>query len=360
MSRQGNPERDVPEAPAGRRCGTCRHFEPSSSWKRGWCRNTLLFAPGQSHEVQSEELDCSRGSGDFWEPPNPASNEPLENAGQPIVKLPNISSPLKLFSPAPAQPALGVAGAGGTMMFASGGGGGDYDPDDFDQYDDVDEQPAPPQRRPRATRSSGGRDTTGGRPRTTQFQPEERFWTDYLRIALPVIGLLLLIGLLWFWADALINDEPGPSEQVSTETLGEVISSTPTAPAATEPLVVATPPPSTGNETNAGETTTTPEEETTSGGDNQTSEPEATEPPVEEPASGDTFADGDTIVLSEEVNLRPDPTTEGDPIEVLDAGSTLTITGGPVEGDSYTWWEVATEDGNIGWVAEGDYMELAG
>ncbi|HWV24504.1 MAG TPA: SH3 domain-containing protein [Thermomicrobiales bacterium] len=279
------------------------------------------------------------------------------------MKLPNISSPLKLFSPAPAQPAFGVAGAGGSMMFASGGGGGDYDPDDFDQFDDVDEQQAPPARRPRATRSSqsgGGRDTTGGRPRTAQFQPEERFWTDYLRIALPVVGLLLLIGLLWFWADRLISDEPGPSEPVPSETLGQVTTSTPTAPVSTQPAVITTPPPSTQTNTAGGETAVTPPAETT-GGDNQTNtEPEATEPPADNTESGATFSDGEAVVVTEPLNLRPNPSTDGEPVAELAAGDELTITGGPETGEGYTWWEVLTSDGSTtGWVVE-DFIEPAG
>src|SRR5699024_8172772 len=152
-------DRDQPDhsalASTARRCGTCRHFEPSGSWHRGWCRNTLLYAPGQSHEVQSEELDCRRGSGDFWEPSAPAPGEPLENVGQPNVKLPTISSPLKLFSPAPAQPPAATTGPGGAMMFASGGGD-DYAAGDFGPYDDGDQPQDAPPRRPRATRSSQG------------------------------------------------------------------------------------------------------------------------------------------------------------------------------------------------------------
>jgi hypothetical protein len=317
----------------------------------------LLFAPEQSHQVQSEELDCSRGSGDFWEPPRDTSDEPLENAGQPNVKLPRLSSPLKLFSPAPAQPALGVAGIGGNMMFASGGGGG-YDPDD--DYDDFDDQPVEPERRPRATRSSrsastGGerRETTGGRPRTTQFQPEERYWTDYLRIALPVIGLLLMIGLLWFWADRLINDDPNTTEPIATEEIGLVTTASPTPPV----QIQSTPPPA---------DTGVVAQETPAAGDNQAGGESESPPPADDAApteppadTGATFADGDAVVVTEDVNLRPNPTTEGDPLMVVPAGEQLTITGGPEEGEDFVWWEVVTADGaTTGWVVE-DFLEPA-
>lgn len=249
------------------------------------------------------------------------------------------------------------------MMFASGGNGGDYDPDEFDQYDDVDDQEPRSERRPRATRSSRANaadatnETTGGRPRTTQFQPEERYWTDYLRIALPVVGLLLLIGLLWFWADRIINDDPNTTEPVATEDIGLVTTSTPTAPPAeTE----STPPPI--DLGNLASTT----EATEPAGDNQANnQPQETPPPAdasptEPPAdTGSAFASGDTVTVTEAVNLRPNPSTEGDVLEVLDANTTLTITGGPEEGESYVWWEVVTADGETGWIAEGDYLELA-
>lgn len=279
------------------------------------------------------------------------------------MKLPTFSSPLKLFQPAPAQPAFGAAGIGGGMMFSSrGGGGGGYDPDDdYDDYDVYDDAPPPePERRPRATRSAAsggddeGRAPSGGRPRTSQFQPEERYWTDYLRIALPVIGLLLMIGLLWFWADRLINDDPDTTEPVATEDIGLVNTASPTPPPA---QIQSTPPPAnTGTTT---ETTPPPADTNTAPPDGETGEGEA--PPEEEaPAdTGGTFSSGQTVVVTEGLNLRPNPSTEGDPIGELAAGDTLTILSGPEEGESYIWWEVQTADGALtGWVVE-DFIEAS-
>ena len=72
------------------------------------------------------------------------------------------------------------------LQFASaggrGGGGGDDDYPDDDYYEDEvpeDDEPAPRRDR-RPTRRP-----TAARQRTVQTDPDDRYWTDYLRIALP-------------------------------------------------------------------------------------------------------------------------------------------------------------------------------
>jgi hypothetical protein len=367
-----------------RRCGTCRHFEQSGSWNRGWCRNTLLFSPGQSQIVQTEELFCSRGSHDFWEPERATADEPKENAGQRNVKLPTLSSPLKLFSPAPAGPALGMAGATGShMMFASSGGGrggnDDYDQDDYGFDDDFGDEPPlepedEPTRRPRSARTvrSGAAGATGGQPRTAQHQPDERYWTDYLRIALPVIGLLLMIGLLWFWATQLIGDSPETTDP-ATEEVGLVNESTPAPTNEAADVQGQTTDPE-NNTIGIGQPVSTPEspsqgsaptQGTTVGtdqpaGDNQAEGEPETAPEQEEPAADDGFASGDPVVITEEgVNVRPAASLAGDPITMLNTGDQLTIASGPVEAEGYVWWEVILADGNAGWVVE-DFIQPAG
>lgn len=353
-------------------CGTCKHFEPSSEWRRGWCRNTLLFAPSQSHMVRSEELDCSRGAHSFWEP---ATSRPQVNAGQQDVKLPTFENPLKLFTPAFAGATEGASGMnGGHMMFASSGsgsGGGGYDDDDYgfdDDYpadDDVpenDPSSRPPQSN-RTRRSAGRANANGGRSRTGSVQPEERYWTDYLRIALPVIGIILMLGLLWVWASNLLGDD-ADVDDTPEDTIGLVETPTPDPNAInTEPDADSTP----DSQTNTGEIPisgqpspepTAPPDDTTeppsAGGDNQAGDEDE---PVDEPASGEIAVDRRVRITEDNVNVRSSAGTTGDPQRVASQGEEAVVASGPEEADGYIWWQIVFNDGEGGFVVE-DFLEV--
>ncbi|CAA9528007.1 MAG: hypothetical protein AVDCRST_MAG73-679 [uncultured Thermomicrobiales bacterium] len=172
------------------------------------------------------------------------------------------------------------------------------------------------------------------------YQPEERYWTDYLRIALPVVGLLLMLGLFWFWANSLIGDS-SDNEPAATATVAVAITTvaastaTPTV-AGTVPAVVPTtqPPPASVPPTTAG------------GAD----EPDETAEPEETDAG---FAVDAVVYTTDGVNFRNAPSTaEGTLITELPVGTQLTVIGAPEEGADLTWYPVVAEDGTQGYVAE--------
>ena len=177
------------------------------------------------------------------------------------------------------------------------------------------------------------------------YESEERYWTDYLRVALPVIGLLLMLALFWWWAQNFIGDEGGEND---------IASSTETAIATAIPLTAT----NTVEVTLApGENASTPTEDTTGGtDDNQTPAGEPTQ------AADCGFSEGDMVVTTSDVNLRSDPEIPDDPaanvVVLLTEGTELQIVGSCFEenGD-YEWWQVRNlETAEDGWVAS-DFFE---
>jgi hypothetical protein len=245
------------------------------------------------------------------------------------------------------------------MHFSSrgGGGGGDYGFPDDDDETQASETPPEPARSGRGGGGRGGGGGTGGRPRTIQFQPEDRYWTEYLRIALPIIGLILMLGLFWYWATQIIGDDDNSSDPVATETTGvvETIAAEPTdtGEATQEQTVANTPEPT---EEEAAPTAT---EEESADGEQPTEEP-AEEEPTEEPAEeGESeFAPDDVVVVNDsDVNMRSEPTTaEENIVTTLQAGDVLTIADGPEEADGIVWYNVVTEGGEEGWVSA-DFLD---
>jgi hypothetical protein len=65
------------------------------------------------------------------------------------------------------------------------------------------------------------------------------------------------------------------------------------------------------------------------------------------------FTAGDIYTITDagaDLNLRAEPSLTGVVLRMLQAGDIVTILGGPVEADGYTWWQVQAEDGSTGWV----------
>lgn len=263
------------------------------------------------------------------------------------MKVPNLS-PLKMFAPALPRPALTPAGAGGNVMFARG-----EDDDGYDYPDHGSDVDQPTSRTRRVTRDTSSRSRSsggdGGRQRSIQFQPEERYWTDYLRIALPIIGLLLMVGLFWYWVQMLI-DEPSasnePAPTATTQGQPELALSGST-PAPTEPAVTGGQPPVAG-------ATPPPAEETPP---NDTAD--ETEP-ADAVTDDQLFAPDDTARINQpDVNMRAEPTIgEAGVINAtLEADTLVTIRSGPEEADGLQWWEIVVDEtGETGWVAQ-DYLE---
>lgn len=319
-------------------CQNCKHFEPSPIRHKGWCRNPLLYAPQQSHLVDQHSLDCARRYGSFWEPANGVADESVTGTSGETFSN---KSRIRLFQLPPqliAVPAGAIAsstGGGNTdrgdretsrpARFGGGGGGGRGN------------QPPPPGG-PRVNRTG----LPQGQERTVSYQPEERYWTDYLRIALPVVGLLLMLGLFWYWASAVIGDDNNngpPANATNTVTLLTEPTLTPTQTVAVDiaaETVTTEPTPDSGNQ---------PEDQPTD---------EPTSPAEETPeALGKGFQEGDSVVTNDSVNMRAEGSTEAEVIEELPADTLLEVLSPATEEvNSYFWVEVQAPDGQTGYVAD--------
>jgi hypothetical protein len=190
--------------------------------------------------------------------------------------------------------------------------------------------------------------------RTVSYQPEERYWTDYLRIALPVIGLLLLIGLLWYWASALIGDggnQPPPTLETAA-VITRVNEATPAPPTATAVVIAPTPgPPPAPTATLAAAVATTQA---------VTPTPAAVAADPANPCANlPVYSVGAVVSTTAVLNLREGPSTDSALVAELPEGSRLQVTGEFQEAGQCDWWPVTVVDsGQSGFVIE-QYLEPA-
>jgi hypothetical protein len=164
------------------------------------------------------------------------------------------------------------------------------------------------------------------------YEPEERYWTDYLRIALPVVGLLLMLGLFWYWASAVIGDDAGEPRPTSTPNVAALVTAEVPTPTPTQQVQInveeVTPSPtaaSDGGASNGG-----PQEE------EPAEEPTQQEQPDEEPL-GQGFQVGDIVTPLDTINLRADRSTDSEIIEALEPGVELEVLREAREAGGYFW-----------------------
>ena len=189
------------------------------------------------------------------------------------------------------------------------------------------------------------------------YQPEERYWTDYLRIALPVVGLLILIGLLWYWASALIGDggnQPPPTPELAA-VITPINESTPAPPTPTAAVIAPTPgPPPTASPTAA-----PPAVVPTEPAPAPTTPPQTADEtdPANPCASMPVYDVGALVQTTAEVNLRQGPTTDSEIVTTLPEGTQLQVTDTFSEQGQCDWWPLtATQSGQSGFIRE-DFIQ---
>lgn len=310
----------------GRKCSTCKHFDPAPIWRKGWCRNPALYSSQQSHLVDEDALDCERGMGNYWEGSESTEQSQLNDA---FTVLDRVQvAPLHLYHNGHEH----LVSQSGRPVYPVSGSSDYRDDPPLDDAENGRGQP------PRQG------------DRQLEYYSEERYWTDYLRIILPVAGLFLILVLLYLWALAFLRGDEEPTDQagVGPTTTLPVITASPTETARVgatgTPRIVVTPPPI--QPTQPGQTEPDP-----------TTPPDEEEPVIEEP--GDIYVGGLVRIANtagEGANMRGEPTTDSGVIAVLLDNTELTVIGGPEEALGFTWWNVEGDAGS-GWVVE-NYLVL--
>ncbi len=300
-----------------RKCGTCKYFEPAPLWRKGWCRHPVLYAPHQSHLVSEDDLDCDRGMTNYWEPAEQSARERLEQAPfEEATHEYQIVRPFERAGEGGGGGRFGTERERGSTMSLFRSNPGEREPEQ-------DEPTIPP------FSSRSGSSSPFSRERSFSYQADDRYWTDYLRIAAPVLGVILMLGLAWFWINQLLGTG---EESLPTPSTTQVLTGpTPTRSGTPAGLIVVTP--AAMNPTPTAGASPTPRT---------------------------TIGPGATVVVANTdgagVNLRAAPSTSADIVARLPEGTELTVVGESVSADGYVWWPVKYKNQN-GYVVA-DYLRL--
>ncbi len=195
-------------------------------------------------------------------------------------------------------------------------------------------------------------------------QLEDQYWADYRRITLPMIGLLLLLALVWFWASSLLGtgeDAPVIAATTPTPATELLITPTPATPSPTPPPT-STPQPTpalvpTQNAAGTGQDTPAAPAPTSADAPDVAPTPDGQVP---EPGTG--FAVGTIVITTDDgVRLRRGPSTDTDVVQELGPKGTveLRVTGAGERDGQKLWYPVTDRATGTSGYVRGDFLQRA-
>lgn len=349
----------IPAKNRDRKCSTCRHYQPSPLWRKGWCRNPLLYDRNTNHLVEADSLACNRTFIDYWEPitgPTPQVAPQVRPGTKPRI-APSIpigttdaqgnrgvvtgntpASGVPVYTPSEVgdtsfdltheppnvsvilpdlpthnleQPGNG-AKVTGRIEFIEGPDVPDYR---------VATAPEPERAVAAAVRSLSAAE----RIRQARMQQGQFLSTTLGRIALAVAAVLVLGAII----GGLYMAARGQGDTNSPAVI----------PAASMTVPIPTP-------TGFGDATVTPV---------------PTNTPVP-PPPGVMAIGGWAQVKTSGLTMRAEPSLTGAKITVLKNGTTARIVGGPQAANGVTWWKLDMSSSNPAWVGwcSGQYLAPVG
>ncbi|HEX8600350.1 MAG TPA: SH3 domain-containing protein [Chloroflexia bacterium] len=357
----------IPARNRERKCSTCRHYQASPLWRKGWCRNPLLYDRNTNHLVEADSLACNRTFIDYWEP---LDTSRLANANggageqtskpriAPSVPLEQVDHKGNRRPVSENTPATGNSIARGRAVQPA-------DPVDvpprqvltldatrkrsplsiFTEQDDLLDEEAPWTDDPKATQQieeiegpdavqqpATGKQATVGAKRKARGQRRPTIWTmplPYVRAPLWVAMLLLAAIAIGVGGFFVLRSRSALDTPLATS-----------MPSVTVALATAT---------GFGDpTATTPPQPTTA----------ATAGPTQAPVPPGAIGEGVWIQVTSSNGLvvRSAPSLQGSRITGLGRGTKALVIGGPTQADGYTWWQIsrfnAQNPDQTGWSVE--------
>ncbi len=313
----------IPAKSRERKCSTCKHYQPSPLWRKGWCRNPLLYDRNTNHLVEADSLACNRTFIDYWEPregeapatgPQPRTQKPRIAASIPVETIDargrrNVTTgttpvggmaavaPKQEQKPLPGRERPPLSLVTGDYTEPATGAAGDASKTTM-QIEEVEGTPAGGQPRPMSAMQRIALARALRRPALLAMLGG---WMWPVVIAVAVLVVLAGSALL-FGRQGAVEAPNGPLTQ------------------ATASLPAATP-------TGLGHTVSPTSPPPTAAAQN---------PPAQITVGGWV----QVVNTKTGLRVRSAPSASGRRLMVVPDGTKLRVVGGPRQADGYTWWQV--------------------